>query len=57
MKLVLFQKIKEKLICLIANRKNINKINKFFSNNYKPYEIGYITKNKNKINLYNKIKW
>ncbi len=43
--------------CLIANRKNINKINKFFSNNYKPYEIGYITNNKNKINLYNKIKW
>jgi phosphoribosylformylglycinamidine cyclo-ligase len=43
--------------CLIANRKNINKINKFFSNNYKPYEIGYITNNKSKINLYNKIKW
>ena len=45
--------------CLIIKKENINKINKYFSKEYKPYEIGFISKNKNKkkINIYNKIKW
>ena len=43
--------------CLIANEKNINKIKKFFSKEYKPYQIGFISKNRKKINLQNKIKW
>jgi phosphoribosylformylglycinamidine cyclo-ligase len=43
--------------CLIAKKKNITKIKKYFSNEYMPYEIGFISKNKNKLNIYNKIKW
>ena len=43
--------------CLIVKKKNIKKIKKFFSREYVPYEIGFISKNKNKINIYNKIKW
>ena len=43
--------------CLIIDSKNINKIFKHFSKNYKPYQIGYISDNKKKINIFNKIKW
>ena len=43
--------------CLITKKKNINKIKKYFSKEYKPYEIGFISKNKNKLNIYNRIKW
>jgi len=43
--------------CLIIKKKNINKITKYFTKEYAPYEIGFISKNKNKINIYNKIKW
>jgi len=43
--------------CLIVKRKNINKIKKNFTSEYTPYEIGYISKNKKKINIYNNIKW
>ena len=43
--------------CLIAKKQNVKKIKKFFSKKYMPYEIGYISKNKRKINVYNKVKW
>jgi len=43
--------------CLIVKKQNIKKIKKYFSKEYMPYEIGYITKDKKKINVYNKIKW
>ena len=44
--------------CIIAPRKNIYKIKKFFSNSFKPYEIGYISKNqKNRVVLSNSLKW
>jgi len=43
--------------CLIINKKNINKIGKFFSKQYKPYQIGFITKSPSKIKTYGKIKW
>jgi phosphoribosylformylglycinamidine cyclo-ligase len=43
--------------CLIVDKKNIKKINKYFSNEFKPYEIGYVTKSQKKYNIYNKIKW
>ena len=43
--------------CLIAKKSNFNRIKKCFSNDFAPYEIGYISKNKKKINLLNKIKW
>ena len=43
--------------CLIINPKNINKINKFFSKNYKPYIIGRITSGQKKVRLNDKIRW
>ena len=43
--------------CLIINPKNIKKINKFFTKEYRPYVIGKITAGKNKIKLNGKIDW
>ncbi len=43
--------------CLILNKKNIQKINSFFSKKYKPYQIGYISKGSKKIKKYGKINW
>jgi phosphoribosylformylglycinamidine cyclo-ligase len=43
--------------CLIVQKKNIYKIKKFFSREFMPYEIGYISKSKKRINLSNSIKW
>jgi len=43
--------------CLITNPKNFNKINGHFSKNYKPYIIGKVSKNKNKLKLNGKINW
>ncbi len=43
--------------CLIANKKNINNIKKTFHKNYEPYEIGFISKDKNKTNVFGAIKW
>jgi phosphoribosylformylglycinamidine cyclo-ligase len=43
--------------CLIINPKNLNKISKFFSKEFKPYVIGKITSGKNKVKLNGKIDW
>ena len=43
--------------CLIINPKNLKKINKFFSKEFKPYIIGKITNGKNKVRLNAKINW
>jgi phosphoribosylformylglycinamidine cyclo-ligase len=43
--------------CLIVHKKNITKIKKFFSKQFMPYEIGYISKNKKKVNLLNSLRW
>jgi phosphoribosylformylglycinamidine cyclo-ligase len=43
--------------CLITSPKNLKKINKYFSKNYKPYVIGKISKNSKKIRLNGKIDW
>jgi len=43
--------------CLIINPKNLNKINKFFTKEFKPYVIGKITKGNNKVKLNGKIDW
>ena len=43
--------------CLIANKKNVNKIKKIFSKKYQPYQIGFITKGKSKINTWGKLRW
>ena len=43
--------------CLVINRKNLNKINKFFSKNYQPYVIGKIINRHTKIKINGKINW
>ena len=43
--------------CVVIDSKNINKLKKYFSKDYMPYEIGYISKSSKKINLINSLKW
>ena len=43
--------------CLIVNPKNISKVNKYFLKEYKPYVIGKISKNINKVKLNGKVNW
>jgi len=43
--------------CLIVNPKNINKVGKFFSKEFKPYIIGKISSGKTKVKLNGKIDW
>ena len=43
--------------CLIVSKKNIFKIKRVFSKQFMPYEIGFISKSKKRINLSNSIIW
>jgi len=43
--------------CLIIKPKNLNKITKYFTKQFKPYVIGTISSGKNKIKLNGKINW
>ena len=43
--------------CLIVESKNLKKISKFFSKKYKPYVIGKILNDKNKVKLNGSINW
>ena len=43
--------------CLIIESKNLKKINKFFTKEYKPYVIGKIFEGKNKVILNGSIDW
>ena len=43
--------------CIIIDKNDSNKVKKFFSKKYMPYEIGYISKSKEKLKLFNKLKW
>ena len=43
--------------CIITNKKNISKIKKIFSKKYKPYQIGFVSKNNVKIKTYGKLQW
>ena len=43
--------------CLIVNKKNLKVVKKYFSKNFKPYVIGKITKNSQRVKLSGKIKW
>ena len=43
--------------CIIANKKNVKKIQKFFTKEYRPYIIGFISSSKQKTNIFNKIRW
>jgi len=43
--------------CIIVRKKNVPKIKRFFSKRFEPYEIGFISKDKKKINLSKKLRW
>ena len=43
--------------CLIIEPKNLKKVKKFFTNEFKPYVIGKIIPGKNKVKLNGKIDW
>ena len=43
--------------CLIVDSKNISKIKRMFTRGYTPYEIGYISNDKNKVNLSKSLRW
>tara|TARA_B110000285_G_scaffold224113_1_gene280502 strand:+ start:451 stop:1479 length:1029 start_codon:yes stop_codon:yes gene_type:complete len=43
--------------CLIVNHKNLNKIKRYFTKEYKPYVVGRIILGKNKVKLNGKIDW
>ena len=43
--------------CLIVSPKNIERIKKFFTKEFKPYVIGKIISGKNKVKLNGKIDW
>ena len=43
--------------CLISKKQNINKIKKIFSKEYQPYQIGFISEGKSKINLSGELQW
>ena len=43
--------------CVIINKKNTKKIKKYFTKEFMPYEIGFISKDKIKLNLFNSVKW
>ena len=43
--------------CLIVNPKNLNKVKRYFSKDYKPYVIGKISKRLNKVKLNGRINW
>ena len=43
--------------CLIIENKNLKKIKKFFSKEYKPYIIGKISEGKKKVKLNGSINW
>ena len=43
--------------CIIVTRKNIKKINKFFTKKYMPYEIGYVSNERKKVVIKRYLKW
>ncbi len=43
--------------CLIVDKKNLQRVNRFFSNGFKPYLIGKVTKGKTKVKFNNEIVW
>ena len=43
--------------CLIIDKKNFKKVNKFFTKEFKPYIIGKIVEGKNKVKLNEKVNW
>ncbi len=43
--------------CIITPKENLNKIIKIFPRKFKPYKIGFISKNKGRLKIINSLKW
>ena len=43
--------------CLIVSKKNEKKIGKFFNKQFKPYKIGFISRNNKRVYLKESLKW
>tara|TARA_Y100000590_G_scaffold392598_1_gene470120 strand:+ start:5767 stop:6804 length:1038 start_codon:yes stop_codon:yes gene_type:complete len=43
--------------CLIVKKENLKKIKKFFSKDYQPYQIGFVSKANRKVKISGKLKW
>jgi phosphoribosylaminoimidazole synthetase len=43
--------------CIIVNKNNIKKVSNIFSKSYKPYPIGWISKEKSKTKVFGKLIW
>ena len=43
--------------CLITNKQNVDKITKIFSKEYKPYQIGFVSKERAKVKTFGKLQW
>ena len=43
--------------CLIVNKKKVKRVKKMFNKEYQPYEIGFVSKGKEKIRTTGKLKW
>ena len=43
--------------CLIANKNKVKNIKRIFTKKYKPYQIGFISKNKSTFKIAGKLKW
>ena len=43
--------------CLIVSKNKISKIKRIFNKQFKPYEIGYVSKENKRYNLFNSVRW
>ena len=43
--------------CIIVDKNKVSKIKKYFSKDYQPYKIGFISKNKFKAKVFGKLRW
>ena len=43
--------------CLIVPKKNLIRVKKIFTKDFMPYEIGFISKDRNNVNLSGSLKW
>ena len=43
--------------CLIVSKKNLIRVKKIFTKDFMPYEIGFITNDRNNVNLSGSLKW
>ena len=43
--------------CIIVTKKNVLKIKKTFPRKFQPYEIGFISKNKKKVQIFKNLRW